>query len=291
MSDNQYSSDSLYTNTNKFIMVLDSRNATTHNNDTYNSDVTFEFEEAIVVPRAALKLTCSVMAFTAPNSICNINKYNNCLHLKYGASNTDVKVYFPYGTYNSTTFMSVFAARVAYYDATLGTGLSITLNTITNQFTVSHTSQGVVFLYDSTIAPVMGMSDAYSQGYAGVGSSNVLLPYTCNFTGIQNINIRVANMNTDNIDSLTKSTSNIIQTVPVDSTQGQIIFNKNIDYAFTVKETVIDLLRIVHTDDLGNAIDWGNQHWNMTLFFSLVEDIERFKEDRSFRNILQNGYS
>lgn len=291
MSDNQYSSDSLYTNTNKFIMVLDSRNASSYNNDTYNSDITFEFEEPIVVPRAALKLTCSVMAFTAPNSICNINKHNNYLHLKYGNANTDVKVYFPYGNYNSTTFMATFLTRVAYYDTTLGTGLGITLNTITNQFTVSHTSQGILFMYDSTIAPVIGLSNAYSSGFAVGGSSNAIFPYTCNFTGIQNINVRVANMNTDNIDSLTKSTSNIIQTVPVDATQGQIIFNKTVDYAFTVKESVIDLFRIILTDDLGKLIDWNNQHWNMTLYFSLVEDVERFKEDRSFRNILQTGYN
>ena len=291
MSDNQYSSDSLYTNTNKFLLVLDSRNATTRNNDTYNCDLSFEFEEPIMIPRGALKLTCSVMAFTAPNSIYNINASNNYLHLKYGNANTDVKVYFPYGNYNSTTFMATFLTRVAYYDATLGTGLGITLNTITNQMTVSHTSQGIMFMYDSTIAPVIGLSNSYSSGFAVGGSSNVIFPYTCNFTGIQNINVHITNMNTDNIDSLTKSTSGIIQTVPVDSNQSQIIFSKTTDYAFTVKETVIDVLEILLTDDLGKLINWNNQHWNMTLYFSLVEDIERFKEDRSFRTILQTGYA
>lgn len=290
MTDNLFSSDSLYTNTNKFLLVLDSRNATKRNNDTYNSDISFEFEEPIIIPRSALKLTCSVMAFTAPNSIYNVTSANNYLHLKYGQNNTDVKVYFTPGNYNSSTFMSVFASRVAYYDSTLGTGLTIALNQITNQFTVSHSSQSVVFMFDSTIAPVMGISNAYSQGFSGLGASTNILPYTCNFTGIQSLNIHITNMNTDNIDSLTKSTSNIIQTVPVDSNSSQIMFSKAGDYAFTVKETVIDLLEISLTDDMGNLINWNNQHWNMTLYFSLVEDIERFKEDKSFRNILQNGY-
>jgi hypothetical protein len=67
-------------------------------------------------------------------------------------------------------------------------------------------------------------------------------------------------MNTDNIDSLTKSDCNIIQTIPVDSNQGQIMFHKTTDYAFTVKEDVIDLIRIVTTDDIGENIDWNNQH-------------------------------
>lgn len=291
MADNQYSSDSLYTNTNKFLVVLDSRNATTRNNSSYNSDLMFEFEDPIVRPRTALKLTCSVMAFTAPNSIYNINETNNCLHLKYSAAYTDVKVYFPFGNYNSTTFMVQFLISVGAIDPALCTCLAITLDPITNRFTITHSTVAIMFVFDSTIAQVIGMSSSFSSGFCVGSQTNVLLPYTCNFTGIQNINICLDSMNTDNLDSLTKTSSNIVQTVPVDSTQGQIIFAKTTDYAFTVREDTIDMLAIQTRDDLGNLINWNNQHWNMTLYFSLVMDMERFREgEKSFINILQNGY-
>ena len=48
MNDSTDSSNSLYTNTNKFIMVIDSRNADTYNNGTSNSDMTFLFQEPIM---------------------------------------------------------------------------------------------------------------------------------------------------------------------------------------------------------------------------------------------------
>jgi hypothetical protein len=126
MIENKYISDSLYTNTNKFLLVIDSRNATTYNNSTANSDLTFVFNSPIIIP----KVTCSVLAFTAPNSIYNINSYNNYIHMFYSNPSVELKVYIPYENYNSTTFMTQFIASVLAVDSTLGTGLSITLNTV-----------------------------------------------------------------------------------------------------------------------------------------------------------------
>ena len=208
----------------------------------------------------------------------------------FGNPNVEVKVYLPYGNYNSSTFMIQFVASVLNANSTLGTGLSITLNAVTNRFTVSHTSTSLLFVFDSTIGPVMGMANYISLGYSGLGSSNCLFPYTCNFSGIQNINIHITSMNTDNIDSLTKSDCNIIQTIPVDSNQSQIMFTKTNDYAFTIKEDCIDSITVTTTNDLGESIDWNNQHWNMTLYFTIYQDIDRLLLKKSFRQILNNGY-
>ena len=68
MNDSTDSSNSLYTNTNKFIMVIDSRNADDYNNGTSNSDMTFRIQEPIMIPKGAIKMTCAVLAFTAPNN-------------------------------------------------------------------------------------------------------------------------------------------------------------------------------------------------------------------------------
>ena len=69
MNDSTNNSDPLYTNTNKFIMVIDSCNADTYNNGSSNSDMTSLFQEPIMNPKGAIKMTCAVLAFTAPNSI------------------------------------------------------------------------------------------------------------------------------------------------------------------------------------------------------------------------------
>jgi hypothetical protein len=93
------------------------------------------------------------------------------------------------------------------------------------------------------------------------------------------MNIHITSMNTDNIDSLTKSDCNIIQTIPVDSNQSRIMFTKTTDYAFTIKEDCIDSISVTTTNDLGESVDWNNQHWNMTLYFTTYQDIDRFRSD------------
>ena len=58
MNTSTNNSDPLYTNTNKFIMVIDSRNADNHNNGSSNSDMTYLFQEPIMVPKGAIILCC-----------------------------------------------------------------------------------------------------------------------------------------------------------------------------------------------------------------------------------------
>ena len=79
-------------------MSIDSRNADTYNNGSSNSDImTFLFQETIMIPKEAIKMTCAVLAFTAPNSIYNINRYNNYIHIFFGNLSIEVKVYLPFG--------------------------------------------------------------------------------------------------------------------------------------------------------------------------------------------------
>ena len=51
---------------------------------------------------------------------------------------------------------------------------------------------------------------------------------------------------------------------------------KTNDYFFTIKEDCIDSIAVTTTDDLGELIDWNNQYWNMTLYFTTYQDIDRF---------------
>ena len=52
----------------------------------------------------------------------------------------------------------------------------------------------------------------------------------------------------------------------------------------------IDVVAISIKDDLENYIDFNNQHWNLTLYFSITKDVERFSHEQDFRHILRNGY-
>ena len=66
------------------------------------------------------------------------------------------------------------------------------------------------------------------------------MPFTCNFNGKQSFNIHLTNIITKNIDSYTKSPSNIIQSIPIGPTSSSINYVKNADFNFVINQEMID---------------------------------------------------
>ena len=293
--DKQQASDTLFTSDDKFVVVLDSRNATSSLNGSLNSCVVFDFQQPIQVPKDALKFTCSVMSFTAPNSIYNITYLNNklCLMYNYNSSPYLVNIVVPTGNYNANTFMSKVMSLVTLADSRFGLGFGMTLDSITNKFSLTHSTYLFHVMPSSTCYAVMGF-DANTEIICTTGtltSFAVYLPYTCNFNGIQNINIHFDTLVTQNLDSFNKTNSGIIQSIPVDANLSLITYLKSTDYQFTIKQDIIDTFAISIRDDINNYIDFNNQHWNLTLYFSITKDCERFSHEQDFRHILQYGYA
>jgi hypothetical protein len=262
----------LYMEKENFLVVLDSRNATDYSNGDYHSSVHFDFSEPIRIPKNALRLLCTVLHFQSPNSLYNINETNNILYLTISENQTTYNLVK--GNYNCTSF-------ITYLLSILPSGFSVAINTITNKITVSYTSN---FTISGTCGQIMGFSGQISV----TSSSNSLtMPYTCNFNGLQSFNIHLTNILTKNIDSLTKSPSNIIQSIPVDVSSSSISYIKNADFNFVINQEVIDDMTIDLKDDQNNYLNFNNQHWNLTLYFSIVKDQERFKYMNNFHNILK----
>jgi hypothetical protein len=275
---NDYS-DNFYTDKENFLVVLDSRNATRYLNSTYNSSVIFEFEDSIKLHSKAIKLSCSLNNFTCPNSIYLINEYNCLLSITVLGVTTNYSIL--YGNYNVTTFISQLKTQ-------LDSNFTITLNYITNKFTITNLVNDFTINKTSTIYEIIGMvkNTAYTST-----SKSLALPYTCNFNGAQSINILFENLNTSNIDSFNKSNSSIIQSIPIDITSQQISFIRTNEFNFRIRQDTIDFIQIDIKDDLDRFINLNNQHWNITLQFSETKDYERFHYNTNFHSILENGYS
>jgi hypothetical protein len=270
--------DDLITLKDSFILVLDSRNASQYLNDTYNSSVRFLFEEGMYFPSNNIQITCSVLNFICPNSIYIINETNNLLSLTINSVITNY--YITYGNYNASNFMT-------YLLSILPTGFTISLNSINNIFTITYTSNFMINS-TSTIYNIMGFKK--NTNYTS-SSYSLTLPYTCNFNGIQSINISLENIVSHNLDSYDKCQTNIIQTVNVDTNKTIIEFNKSEDYNITIKQNIMDYVDISLTDNLQNYLNLNNQHWNLTLLFNVVSDQNRFAYHNSFLNIVRNGKS
>ena len=265
--------DNLYTEKENFIVVLDSRNATEYRNSSKHSSVHFDLAEPIRMDKRAISMTCCVLHFQAPNSIYNINETNNLLYVTvFGLSG--ISYYIPNGNYNSTTLINYLSSR-------LPTGMTITIDTITNKFKITHTFD---FTITGNIGPIMGFDTSASSS-----SNSLIMPYTCNFNGLQSFNIHFPSIVTKNIDSYNKSVSSIIQSIPIACGSNTISYIKNADFNFVINQEIIDDIQIDIKDDSSNYLNFNNCHWNLTLYFSIIKDVDRFKYANNFNSII-NGY-
>lgn len=271
--------ETLYTDKEDFIVVLDSRNATKIYNSPYNSQCEFDLPEPISLPKTCIKMSVSVLNFSCPNSLYIINENNNVLLMTINGSN--YTYFVPYGNYDANTFLT-------YLQSILPT-FTISFNTINNKYSFSN-STSFIINSGSTIYQVMGFNK--NTNYSATLSGSVYsltLPFTCNFNGTTSFNILMTSINTKNIDSYSKSNSNIIQSVQIELYNNQIIFQKTQDYRFNFSQHLMDDIRIELRDDLNNLINLNNQHWNITLLFSVIKDIERFQYQYNFHDIVKYG--
>ena len=268
--------DELITIKESFIIVMDSRNATNINNAPYNSDVDFQFEGSLYFNQDEyIQLTFSLNSFSCPNSIYVINQTNNLLSITMNGNTVNYSLQF--GNYNINTFQT-------YLLSVLPNTFTLSYNIYNNIYTLSNTTYDFTINSSSTIGEIMGFQK--KTAYTST-SKSLTFPYTCNFNGLQNLNVAVDNINTNNLDSYTKSQSSIIQSIPIDVASPIIRYVKTNDIMIPIKVNFLDSINIHILDDLGNFINLNNQHWNATLQFTLIKDVPRFKHN--FTNIINEN--
>ena len=267
--------ENLIISKNAFLVVLDSRNATSYNNGPLHSDVFFELDDPLKVDTNTLQWKASVLTFSCPNSLYNINE-NNCT-LVISVNNNTSYYNIPYGNYNVSSFINTLSAI-------LPSTFNITINTITNIFTISNTISNFIINDSSTIHEVMGLMK--NTNYSSFNKS-LTLPFTCNFNGLQNLNIYLPSVSTKNVNSWDSSVSNLIQSIPIQCGSNQILYQKTNDYNFNIEVQILDSLNIQLRDDLNNLINLNNQHFNLTLVFYNLKNMDRFKNDTSLLSLVK----
>lgn len=274
---NRKINDELITTKESFLVVLDSRNATGYNNGDWNSDITFDLNDAIRMSKDAIHMSMVVSAFTCPVSFYQINITNNILNMTLNNVITNFNI--PFGNYNSTTFIS-------YLTSILPSDFTITINTITNIITFKSISTTYKINSNSTIYNILG----FKKNTQYIPTNFILvMPYTCNFAGLNSFNIVVENIHTKNIDSRDLSVSSIVASIPINASQnGVIYYEKRNDFEIPIKESTIDYFDINIKDDLGNLINFNNQSWNLVLQFNIVSDVKRF--NYTFHEELTNAF-
>lgn len=247
-----------------FLVFIDSRNGII-NNPGLNSDVKFEFPGSLYFNNDDyIQITFSLNNFICPNSIYNINEYNNGLSLFYNGITNNLII--PSGNYNLITFTN-------YLSSVLPSHFNITFSTITNKITFNNSLYDFI-INPSSIYEVIGLDENVIYS-----SNNKIFtcPYCCNFNGSQNLNITIENINTNNLDSFTKTQTNIIHSIPIDLTSSTIKFIKGNDHEIPLKINYLDYIHINLIDDKNNLINLNGKHFNLTIEFSVLKCIDLFK--------------
>lgn len=243
-------------------------------NPGYKSDVYFRLKNTI---RSDLysHITVSVPNLQAPISYYLINDTNNKISIN-GTVYTLKK-----GNYNSTTFQS-------YLLGVLGSGWSMSLDSITNKFSLIRTSSFTIEGTGTTVGKIIGLSSDVSYASSYSGSVHILeFPIMCNFAGLLRLHLRCYNLTTSNLNS-TGSRSHVLCTMPVhEGPLGNIIYTLYQDIQFDISHVnVIDHIHLGIVDDDGNEINFNHQDWSCILVFKCY--FEKLKNPPSAEEILNN---
>ena len=83
------------------------------------------------------------------------------------------------------------------------------------------------------------------------------------------------------------SVSTTIQSIPIQCGSNQIYYNKSSDFNFTISTQILDSITIQLKDDLNNFINLNNQHFNLTLVFYTLKNMNRFQNQTTLLHLVK----
>ena len=213
-----------------------------------HSNLYFELSGLVSYEQNVLYNAVSVTHAEIPVSYYIINESNNTLYLSTGIYTLNK------GNYTANDF-------IAMIKSILPSGFNISLNKFDGKFTLSYTEMFQILNY-STCYTLMGFEK--NQIYISDANNKILMPYPCNFLGINRILIRSNIFSTQNYDSNGRST--ILCSIPVNEPPySLIVYNNFSNFKSFIHNTDINYIDLQITDDSSNLLDFNNIEINLTL--------------------------
>jgi hypothetical protein len=228
--------------------------------------------------RTVQKITVSMPYALLVNSNYIINQ-NNCTLIIQTAGPTISTYTFPYGNYNANSFISTFLSIV--------TGYSISLNIVTNKFTITNASSQFTILGTSTIDYVMGFSDNLVSSVVG-GVNSVTCPRVCNF--LPNASFQICSVggmlyNGIVLDTNGMAFGNVLCSVPNSTTNNtQLVYNGSAE-EFQLQGLGQSKLELAIYDNNGFYVDFNGVASFFCLKIKVYRTIERLVG--SFSDVLK----
>jgi hypothetical protein len=203
-----------------------------------------------------------IECLSIPLAIYTVNVYNNILQTSSPATTTTI----PVGNYTATTLTT-------YLNTQTGTtGITWVLNNTTNCYAITFAGTKA---FTGSASAVLG----YTSSATPISSGN--LPKTINLAYTTGVQIRLDNIQTDNRDSQT-GTSSILVRVPITVAPFKVLqyFNSSPFYT-TIANRYISSFKVSLLDDDYRLLDLvGNPQWNMTLRVDFADKVEGVTQKR-----------
>ena len=270
-----------------------SSNHGTKQNGTYNSNVSFYFQNLLKREPDVVYVEVGVVSAEIPVSFYTINDTNKTLSFQYrnvgtGLWSVNYNITLTKGNYTATTLITEIKLQMLNAISGFTTAfliLSISRGSGRLLWDLNATGGGQIvdgiriFKTGSTFYKILGgdMTATYFEFFNT--TDGTFTPYPLNLLGINKINIQSNNLTTYNYNSGQQGFSNILASIEVDATPYGIILYKNTSLTYNilsipdVEDFTIDL-----KDVDGNYIDFNGLEWSITLGMNLHRTMPTFSQ-------------
>jgi hypothetical protein len=276
----------------KRIISLSSNHGTKFNG-TYNSNISFFFQNLLKREPDVVYVEIGVVSAEIPVSFYIINDLNNTLSFQYrnvgtGLWSVNYDITLTKGNYTATTLITeiklqMLTAITAFTTAFLI--LSISRGNGKLLWDLNATGGGQIVdgirIYNagSTFYKLLGgdMTATYFEFFNT--TDGTFTPYPLNLLGINKINIQSNNLSTYNYNSGRQGFSNILASIEVDAIPYGVILYKNSSLTYNILSIPdLDEFTIDLKDVDGNYIDFNNLDWSITLAMNLHRTMPTFSQ-------------
>ena len=225
-------------------------------NGTLNSVMMFKIGGLLKKQTNILYNVISVIHAQIPISYYIINNNNNKLVLSTGSYT------LTNGNYNASIFNAMLISK-------LGVNFTLTISSITGIFTLTNTSSFSI-LASSTCSKIMGFlpNTVYSST-----ANNIVMPYPCNFLGVNRIKIKSTILKTNNVDTNSGGHCDLLTTIPVNNASGGlIVYTNQMNLKNLFDNTYVDNIDITITDENDLILDFNNADVFITLQIDTIRN-------------------
>ena len=251
----------------KRLISLNSANATQYLNGSFNSNLVFDFANILSPEKNIIYVEAGLQNAQIPVSMYTVDIQNNVFNYRISGINFNIQV--TPGNYNFNTLTTVMTTLFAVNGHTF----TYALNRNTNVMTLTYTSAGTwQQIQPSSIYYILGFE---ADTTYTIVANTITFPGLFNVINPKKLKIFSTYLAIESYDSVGSSTTNLIETISVNSASFGLILYENLDSSYGhLRANYLSTIDIQIRDELNNFINFNGVDWTMTVVLIVYKKLE-----------------